>query len=108
MEFCKKCGSSRTIIDSKKEIITCQKCGYIQKIEGDLYKKKVNPKNNSQMVVLSKEYLENKYKTTHKCPHCGNNEAYARHIPPRWGDEDQLTIYTCTKCGKSDREGFSY
>lgn len=96
------------LIDPKKETITCQKCGNIEKIEGNLYMRKVNLKNVDKMVILSKEYADNKYKTEHKCPHCGNNEAYVRNIPPRWGDEDQLTIYTCVKCGKSDREGFSY
>ena len=113
MEFCEKCGSSRTKIDKEKNHIICQKCGYKKKIEGDEYKQKFplinNKKNNDEkIVVFNKDYLQSKYKVSHKCPYCGNEEAYVQHIPPRWGDEEQLTIYTCTKCNKSDREGFSY
>jgi DNA-directed RNA polymerase subunit M/transcription elongation factor TFIIS len=112
MEFCEKCGSSRTEIDIKNSKILCKVCGYMKIIESDQYKKKlpityVKKKNEKEIVVLDEKYSEFKFKVTHKCQHCGNDKAYVQYIPPRWGDEDELTIYTCIKCGKSEREGFS-
>jgi DNA-directed RNA polymerase subunit M len=93
----------------EKGYLTCGKCGFKKKTEGN--RKKLYQKlgrSDTGIVILSEKYKTSKYKVKHKCPFCGHEEAYLRSIPPRWGDEDGLTIYTCTKCGKSIREGFSY
>ena len=106
MEFCEKCGTRMKV---EKGYLICRKCGFKKKVERNrkkLYLKQEMGKTG--IVILNEKYKTSKYKLKHKCPFCGHDEAYVRYIPPRWGDEDGLTIYTCTKCGKSVREGFSY
>lgn len=111
MDFCEDCGSSRTRLDKNNKKIVCKTCGHEHSISlNDITKSPVNAgkESNEKILVLDKKYTESKYKVNHKCPYCDFNEAYVQHISPRWGDEDNLSIYTCTKCGKSDREGFSH
>jgi DNA-directed RNA polymerase subunit M/transcription elongation factor TFIIS len=109
MYFCKKCGKrlESNEINLSSGVISCKKCGYSQKtdleeIKRYLLHRKIN--SPPELVVMENEIKLSTVNVV--CPYCGWNRAYYREIPPVWGDEDGLIIYTCEKCKKSWREGW--
>jgi len=63
-------------------------------------------RGKGEIAVISDNDHPNLVKRT--CPYCGNPQMVETRIPPRWGDEDDLVIYKCPRCNKSEREGYDY
>lgn len=117
MKFCEECGTLIRV-DIERKLLVCGKCGDTKDISNDddiagimgLYRIKIgdSEERREPIVIISDKYKKLKPTRQANCPYCENHEAYYRIIPPRWGDEGDLIIYKCTKCGRGWREGFSY
>ncbi|MEM0143305.1 MAG: hypothetical protein QXL94_05065 [Candidatus Parvarchaeum sp.] len=64
----------------------------------------INKANESRpFAIISDESKDNAPIERH-CENCGFDRAYEYVMPPMHGDEDELIMYKCAKCGKVYRE----
>ncbi len=108
--FCPNC---HTILNRRKmkgveeTLMYCKRCDqlyYKLPSEDNIIVSALKENNIGEGVVMQTQA----HTVKRECPYCGNPRMFEIQIPPRWGDEDDLIIYKCPKCGKSERQGYSY
>jgi len=65
-------------------------------------------KAKEEIAVIEKEHQNIGDEIDHNCSSCNNTRAYFHQSPPAFGDEDDLRVYKCTKCGKTERDEADY
>ena len=110
MKFCPKCGTLMRI-DRKNKQWVCPSCGYKEKITDNdrerlIERHKVEHREN---IIVVEDNIGNGNIARVKCPRCGNEMAFftVMHIPVSDGEEEEIILYKCTKCGHTWREGDS-
>ncbi len=99
--FCPKCGS--LMYPNNNGELVCPNCGFKEKINLE-NKIEIIEKAKHKEIVLIEDTHIGEITTDWICPKCGYNKAYVRVYPPTRGDEDEIIIYTCVKCGYTERE----
>ena len=105
---CKSLTTPRDIEDLKGVLLFyCKRC--------DTHYKKVGkpliittPMNKDLGVAIIDSDRVEGYTIDAGCEKCNNTKAYIQQFPPAWGDEGDLRIYKCTKCGYCWRDQEDY
>ncbi|MGQ9759519.1 MAG: transcription factor S [Candidatus Methanomethylicaceae archaeon] len=103
MEFCPNCNSI-LLVDRKRKILLCRKCGYEKDggCEGQRFVESINSPKETVIVKSSEGRVLPI--TRSECRRCGNLEAYYWMMQTRRADEAPTRFYRCTKCGHTWRE----
>jgi len=102
MKFCPKCGSILLPEkDKKKVLLKCKKCGFSEKSdEKPILREKVKP--TRKVEVVEEGDVTAVY--DHKCIKCGHDKSQLIQMHPQYGDEDDVILWKCGKCGFVERE----
>ena len=113
MPFHEKCGSlllpqkNKNENSDKSVVYFCPKCKEVT----DDFKALMRDTNATLKIKIQKQetiVLTNKIDGTdlvkHNCGQCGNDTAFQSVKPPIYGDEDDLIMYKCSKCGTVSRD----
>jgi len=111
MKFCPKCGTLMRIDRQTKEWY-CPSCGYREPITEEEKKKlrvttKVNKPLDDDIIVIDDEIGNGNITRAH-CPRCNREvEAFfwVMHVPVSDGEDEEVIMYKCKKCGYVWREG---
>ncbi len=104
MKFCPKCNSF-CITDYTKKQAVCNKCGHIVELENP--PKITNNKLVDGKIIVVTENLKSLIplpRGKHKCPKCGNKEAFVSIAASRNEDDYEEELYRCTACAHKWRE----
>jgi DNA-directed RNA polymerase subunit M/transcription elongation factor TFIIS len=101
------CGARLTakLIDGKLAWY-CEKCRLQVAGEVPTLMERPDPRLSQHQpirTVLRDDQSENA-PVEHECAKCGFGRAYLIVQPPVYGDEDDVIIYKCGRCGNVDRE----
>lgn len=97
VDFCDNCGA--LIMGKKGEEVNCPSCGKVKKAKSVLtISKKVERKEELEIVDTSNDGSEINPLTDVECPECGHKKAFYWTRQTRAGDEPETQFYKCEKC----------
>jgi len=101
MHFCPCCGNVLLIEEAAEgSRFCCPTCPYLHRI-ATVYETKTKFSRKQVDDILGGDSAwENVDRTSCKCPHCDNNEAFFMQIQIRSADEPMTVFYKCCRCKK--------
>ncbi len=104
MVFC-ECGAIlSTRGNNTFECFSCKRRITLDNNKSD-FKLSFSKKDKGDLTVIIDEPVSGGALVNRNCPNsCGSKEAIQFVKPPMYGDEDELELYKCTKCGCVYRE----
>lgn len=102
VEFCDDCGA--LIMGKKGEEVICPSCGKSKTAKEVKLSKKLEVKEDLEVIDKDESGAEIHPLTDSECPECKHNKAFYWTRQTRAGDEPETQFYKCEKCKHQWRE----
>jgi DNA-directed RNA polymerase III subunit RPC11 len=101
MHFCPLCGNLLLIEEAASGMrFCCPTCPYHHDINQRYSKVIKTQRKEVDDVLGGADAWENVDRTSARCPHCNNDQAFFMQIQIRSADEPSTTFYRCVRCHK--------